>query len=161
MYAFLNKYGQALAFGIGVLVVAIFLISIFSADAAVFDTLQGDNRSYETDIFNFGMYASIGLIIVAFAAALLFGVVQFASNPKESIKGLGVIVFIGYSTANGDIAAETPEIQKAIEKFTTSQETTFSGGNLKFISGAILAALIMIVLSILSLVVFGVRGIFK
>ncbi len=167
MYAFLNKYGQALAFGIGVLVVAIFLISIFSADAAVFDTLQGDNRSYETDIFNFGMYASIGLIIVAFAAALLFGIVQFASSPKESIKGLiglvvlGIIVFIGYSTANGNIAAETPEIQKAIEKFTTSQETTFSGGNLKFISGAILAALIMIVLSILSLVVFGIRGIFK
>lgn len=167
MYAFLNKYGQALAFGIGVLITVIFLLSIFSADEAVFDTLQGDNRSYETDIFNFGMYASIGLIVVAFAAAILFGIVQMAQNPKGSIKGilglaaLAAIVFIGYSSANGEIAQETPEIQNAIEKFTTSQETTFSSGNLKFISGAILAAVVMIGLSIATLIVFGVRSIFK
>ena len=167
MYTFLNKYGQALAFGIGVLITIIFLVSIFSADPAVFDTLQGDNRSYETDIFNFGMYASIFLIVVAFAAALLFGLVQMAQNPKGSLKGiiglviLGVIVFIGYSSANGDIAQESAEIQNAITKFETSQETDFTGGNLKFISGAILAALVMIGLSILTLIVFGIRGIFK
>ena len=167
MYAFLNKYGQALAFGIGVLITIIFLVNIFSADAVVFDTLQGDNRSYETDIFNFGMFASIALIVVAFAAAILFGLVNIAQNPKGSLKGLiglavlAAIVFIGYSSANGDVATESAEIQKAIEKFTTSQETTFTGGNLKFISGAILAALIMIALSIVTLVVFGIRGLFK
>lgn len=167
MYAFLNKYGQALAFGIGILITLIFLGSIFSADEAVFDTLQGDQRSYETDIFNFGMYASIALIVVAFVAAIVFGIVQMAQNPKGSLKGiiglvvLLAIVFIGYSTANGEITNETPEIQNAIEKFKTSQETTFTGGNLKFISGAILAAVIMIGLSILTLVAFGIRGIFK
>jgi len=42
-----------------------------------------------------------------------------------------------------------------------SQETDFSSGNLKFVSGAILAALVMLGLSIASLVVFGIRGIFK
>ena len=167
MYAFLNKYGQALAFGIGLLITVIFLGSIFSADEAVFDTLQGDNRSYETDIFNFGMMASIVLIVIAFLAAIVFGVAQFASDPKGSLKGiiglvvLAAIVFIGYSSANGEIAAESPEIQNAINKFTTSQEATFTSGNLKFISGAILAALVMIALSVLSLVVFGIRGIFK
>ena len=166
MYAFLNKYGQALAFGIGVLITLIFLGSIFTADID-FDTLQGDNRSYETDIFNFGMVASIALIVIAFAAAVIFGIVQMAQNPKGSLKGiiglvvLGLIVFIGYSTANGDIAQESPEIITAIEKFETSQETDFTGGNLKFISGAILAALVMLGLSALTLVVFGIRGIFK
>ena len=167
MYAFLNKYGQALAFGIGVLITIIFLGTIFSADDAVFDTLQGDNRSYETDIFNFGMYAAIALAVIAFVAALLFGLAQVAQNPKGSLKGiiglivLGLIVFIGYSTANGEIAQESAEIQGAIEKFETSQETDFTGGNLKFISGAILAALVMIGLSIVTLVVFGIRGLFK
>lgn len=167
MYAFLNKYGQALAFGVGILITVIFLGSIFSADEAVFDTLQGDNRSYETNIFNFGMYASIILIVVAFVVAIGFGIFQMAQNPKGSLKGiiglvaLAAIVFIGYSTANGDIAQETPEIQNAINKFTTSQEADFTGGNLKFISGAILAAVIMIGLSILTLVGFGIRGLFK
>ena len=115
----------------------------------------------------FGIGISLALTALAFIVALGFGIDQFISDPKGSIKGLvglvalAVIVFIGYSTANGEIAAESPEIQRAIEKFTTSQETTFSGGNLKFISGAIMASLIMIALSILSLVAFGIRGIFK
>ncbi|MFT7120053.1 MAG: hypothetical protein ACJAZ9_000222 [Neolewinella sp.] len=167
MYAFVNKYGQMLAFGIGVLITVIFLGTIFSADPAVFDTLQGDNRSYETDIFNFGMVASIALIIIAFLAAVVFGVIQIASNPKGSLKGivgllaLALIVFIGYSTANGEIAAESEEIQNAINKFTTSQEATFTSGNLKFISGSILAAVIMLALSVITLVVFGVRSIFQ
>ncbi len=170
MYAFLNKYGQALAFGIGVLVVAIFLISIFSGDPAEMELLNSESagaEKYNTGVFDFGIGISLVLTALAFIVALIFGVVQFAGDPKGSIKGLiglavlAIIVFVGYSSANGDIAAETPEIQRAIEKFTTSQETTFTGGNLKFISGAILAALIMIALSVLSLVVFGIRGIFK
>jgi len=170
MYAFLNKYGQALAFGIGVLITVIFLANIFTAPEATFDQLMLENNppeKYETDIFNFGIKISLALTALAFIVALVFGIVQFASNPKGSIKGLAglivlaVIVFIGYSSANGEIVQESDEIQKAIEKFTTSQETTFTGGNLKFISGAILAALIMIGLSIATLVVFGIRGLFK
>ena len=166
MYAFLNKYGQALAFGIGVLITLIFLGAIFTADID-FDSLQGDNRSYDTDIFNFGIKTARILIYAAFAIALAFGIWDLIQNPKGSLKGiiglvvLGLIVFIGYSTANGDIAQETPEIQEAINKFTTSQETEFTGENLKFISGSILAALVMLGLSALTLVVFGIRGIFK
>ena len=170
MYAFLNKYGQALAFGVGVLVVAIFLISIFTGDPAEMDLLMSESagpEKYDTGVFDFGIGVSLLLTGLAFVIALIFGIAQFASDPKGSLKGLiglavlGVIVFFGYSTANGDIAQETPEIQHAIEKFTTSQETTFSSGNLKFVSGAILASLVMLGLSIASLVVFGLRGLFK
>jgi flagellar biogenesis protein FliO len=170
MYAFLNKYGQALAFGIGVLVVAIFLGIILTAPSAELDALVSESagpEKYDTGVFDFGIGISLFLTGLAFVIALVFGVMQFASDPKGSVKGLiglavlAVIVFIGYSTANGEITAETPEIKNAIEKFTTSQETTFTGGNLKFISGAILAALIMIALSIVTLIVFGVRSLFK
>ncbi|MFK8165432.1 MAG: hypothetical protein AB8H12_23500 [Lewinella sp.] len=170
MYAFLNKYGQALAFGIGVLVVAIFLISIFSGDPAEMELLNSESagpEKYDTGVFDFGIGISLVLTALAFIVALIFGIAQFAGDPKGSIKGLiglavlGIIVFLGYSSANGDIAQETPEIQNAINKFMDSQETTFSSGNLKFISGAILAALVMIGLSIATLVVFGIRGLFK
>ena len=170
MYTFLNKYGQALAFGIGVLITIIFLASIFSAPDATLDGLNANDKTeetYATSIFNFGMYAAVALIVVAFVVAILFGLVQMAQNPKGSVKGLiglavlAVIVFIGYSSANGDISQESAEIQNAINKFEISNETDFTGGNLKFISGAILAAVIMVGLSILTLIVFGIRGIFK
>jgi hypothetical protein len=170
MYAFLNKYGQALAFGIGVLVVAIFMISIFSGTDAEMELLMSESagpEKYDTKVFDFGLGISLILTALAFVIALVFGIVQFAGDPKGSLKGLiglavlGIIVFVGYSSANGVIAQETPEIQNAINKFMDSQETDFSSGNLKFVSGAILASLVMLGLSIATLVVFGIRGLFK
>ncbi|MCP9236258.1 hypothetical protein [Lewinella sp. JB7] len=168
MYSFLNKYGQALAFGIGVLITVIFLAAIFSADANTRELLLQNDKTpetYETGIFNFGIYISLLLTGLAFVVALIFGVAQMASNPKGSLKGiagligLALILFIGYSMASGE--ATDPEIVNAINKFETSQEATITSGNLKFISGAILTALIMLGLAFLTLVVFGIRGIFK
>lgn len=165
MYTFLNKYGQALAFGIGVLIVILFLIPILTADASTLDQLQGDNRSYETGIFNFGIWVSIILIGLAFVVAIVFGIMQMISNPKGSLKGLAglailvVIMLVGYSMASGE--ATDPEIVNAINKFETSQEATLTPGNLKFISGSIITAVVMLGLAVLALVVFGIRGIFK
>jgi len=108
MYAFLNKYGQALAFGIGVLVVAIFMISIFSGTEAEMSALMSESagpEKYDTKVFDFGLGISLFLTGLAFVVALIFGIAQFAGDPKGSIKGLiglavlGVIVFLGYSTA--------------------------------------------------------------
>ncbi|PPK85590.1 hypothetical protein CLV84_2492 [Neolewinella xylanilytica] len=168
MYSFLNKYGQALAFGIGVLITIIFLASIFSADETTLDMLLANDKSpeaYETGIFNFGIYISVILTALAFIVAVIFGVVQMASNPKGSLKGIAglvvllLILFIGYSTASGEVT--DPEIANAIEKFETSQEATITPGNLKFISGSIITAVVMIGLAILTLIVFGIRGLFK
>lgn len=171
MYAFLNKNGQALAFGIGVLVVLIFMVSIFSADGAEIEALTSDAvkgpEKYATGVFDFGIFASIGLIILAFAVAIIFGITQLASNPKGSLKGiigfvaLIVICFICYQTANGDISQESQAIQNSINKFKADQGAAFDGGLLKFVGGSIIAAVALIALSILSLIAFGIRGIFK
>ena len=170
MYDFLNKYGQALAFGIGVLVVIIFMVNIFTTDPVVLESLTSDGagpEKYDTNAFDFGLYASIGLSILAFIAAIVFGLFQVASNPKGSLKGiigavlLVVICFICYSVANNDVSQESAEIQNAITKFNTDQQADFDGGTLKFISGSIIAAVVLIGLSILSLIAFGIRGIFK
>lgn len=170
MYAFLNKYGQALAFGIGVLVTLIFLVSIFTMPEEQMTMLSDENagaEKYATTAFDFGLYGSIFLTVIAFVVALVFGIGQLASNPKGSVKGLLglaallVVVFISYSVANNDISQESAEIQRAIEKFNTDQEANFDGGTLKFVSGSIIASVVLIGLSILSLIVFGIRGIFK
>lgn len=171
MYDFLNKYGQALAFGIGVLVVVIFMVSIFGAPSAEIDVLTNDQvkgaEKYATSAFDFGIYASIALIIVAFIAAIVFGLAQVVSNPKSSLKGiigallLIVICFVCYSVANNDISQESAEIQNSITKFNTDQGANFDGGTLKFISGSIISAVVLVGLSILALIAFGIRGIFK
>jgi hypothetical protein len=72
---------------------------------------------------------------------------------------LVLILFIGYSMASGEVT--DPEIANAIEKFETSQEASISPGNLKFISASIVTALVMLGLAMLTLIVFGIRGIFK
>ena len=171
MYTFLNKYGQALAFGIGVLVVIIFMLSIFGAPAEEISALTNDQvkgpEKYATSAFDFGITVSIILVGLAFVAAIVFGLVQVASNPKGSLKGivgallLVVICFVCYSVANNDISQESAAIQNSINKFNTDQGADFDGGTLKFISGSIIAALVLIGLSILSLIAFGIRGIFK
>ncbi len=170
MYAFLNKYGQALAFGIGVLVTAIFVLSIFSAPPAEMEMIMSETagpEKYETTAFDFGLYASLFLTVLALVGALLFGIAQLAANPKGSMKGilgfvaLVVIALIGYSMANDDITQEAPSIVNSIEKFNTDQDANFDGGTLKFVSGSIITALILVALSVLSLIVFGIRGIFK
>ncbi|CAH1001672.1 hypothetical protein LEM8419_02578 [Neolewinella maritima] len=168
MYTFLNKYGQALAFGIGVLITVIFLAAIFSADDTTRELLLANDKSpeaYDTGIFDFGITISVVLIGLAFLVAIIFGVVQMIDNPKGSLKGIAglvalvLIMFIGYSMASGEV--NDPEIANAITKFETSQEASISPGNLKFISGSIVTALIMLALAVLTLVVFGIRGLFK
>jgi len=72
-----------------------------------------------------------------------------------------VIAFIAYSVANGDLSQEPASIVKSIDKFNTDQGADFDGDNLKFVSGSIITSLILIGLAIASLVVFGIRGIFK
>ena len=170
MYAFLNKYGQALAFGVGVLVVLIFMVSIFTAPEAEITALTSESagdEKYATGVFDFGLYASGLLIFLAFLAAILFGLVQVASNPKGSLKGiigallLIVICFVCYSVANNDISQESAAIQNSIAKFEGDQGVDFTGGTLKFISGSIIAAVVLIILSVVSLIASGIWGIFK
>lgn len=170
MYAFLNKYGQALAFGIGVLVTLIFLVSIFTMPEAEMDMLSNESagaEKYATSAFDFGLYGSIFLTVIAFIAAAGFGIYQLASSPKGSLKGLIglavllVIAFVSYSAANGDLAQESPEIVNSINKFNTDQEANFDGGTLKFVSGSIITSVVMIGLAIVTLIGFGVRSIFK
>lgn len=166
MYSFLNKYGQALAFGLGVVITIIFLGGALGSDAiATISPDSDDVDKYNSTLFNFGIGAAIFLTIVTVAAMLLFGIFQVISSPKSSMKGIiglaivAVLMVIGYSMAPGE--ADHPQIVTAIEKFESAQGATLTPGNLKFIGGSIITALVLLAVSVVVLIVFGVRNFFK
>ena len=161
MYNFLTKNGQVLAFGLGVLVTAIFLVSVFSGMES-FNAL-GEEDKASTGIFNFGLSGAILLTIVAAAGMVLFGLYQVVSNLKGSMKGIigfGLLVavfLITYATATGEA---TPFIQGAVDKFTANG-AEFTEGNMKMISGGITTAVALIALAAVSFVVSEVINFFK
>lgn len=165
MYQFLTKNGQALAFGLGLVLIVLFLLfALPTAGEYQFDTMENE-QIREVSIFNFGLWSAIILTVIAAAAMIIFGVAQVASNFKKSFVGilgflaLLVIFFIGYSISDGE--PETARLAAAIQNFETSQQTDLTPGNLKFISGGIITSLVLMGLAVIALVVTGVINFFK
>lgn len=162
MYNFLTKNGQTLAFGLGVLLVIIFFVSINSGLEEF--TTASEETKYDTGIFNFGMNAAIGLTILSMAAMLLFGIYQIATNIKGSWKGilgiaaLALVFIITYNVASG--TPETADIAGAIDKYTQDGRE-ITEGNLKFIGGSIMTALLMAGLAAVAFVISEVSNFFK
>lgn len=166
MYNFLAKNGQVVAFGLGVVLIGIFLLmSVPQAGGYYFETMS-DEEIYKVDIFNFGIRAAIALAVLCAAAMLLFGLYHIATNPKGSIKGiigvavLVILFFILYSSTSGE--PDHPTIVGAVEKYEDSAEgRVITPGNLKFIGAATSTMLLMIGLAFAALVVTGIRNLFK
>jgi len=157
MYKFLSKNGQVIAFGIGVVITALFLVFIFSG-LENFNALSDDER-ITSDIFNFGIYAVIVLIVLCAIAAILFGIFQVVTNPKGSLKGLigiaalAAVFFIAYSMST------MPEPDTALAATKESFEVT--DGEFKFISGEILAALTLAGVAAAAFVISEIINFFK
>ena len=159
MYTFLTRNGQTLAFGLGLVIVVLSLIIIFT-NGDQFATIDDENNlaRYDTTIFNFIMYAAAALIVACAIAAVLFGIYQVATNPKGALKGLiglglvVVLLLILYSTADPDTAMLA---EQAKDGFFVNE------GQSKFISGLISTALIMAGGAVLALAVSEVIAFFK
>ena len=156
MYKFLAKNGQALAFGLGILVTAIFLLMALP-NTDLIDTENPQN----VNIFNFGLQATIALIIIAALAMILFGLFQVISTFRTSWKGilgfaiLIVIFIVAYSTANSSLANEVQAIQAA------AADAGVTDANLKFIGGSIITLLILVIVAVAAFVIFEIINFFK
>lgn len=156
MYKFLTRNGQTVAFGVGLLIVLI-AIALIIGGVEEFSAIPDDDLSrYQTTIFNFGLYASIGLVILCFVAAVLFGVYQLATNPKGALKGiigLAVVVllfFIIYSSADANL-----EMLDRLEDFNVSPTAS------QMITGGIATALILAAIATLAGVVGELVNFFR
>ncbi len=156
MYKFLSKNGQALAFGLGLLVTILFLVNVIP-NTNLIDT----ENPQDVNIFNFGITATIVLIVIAAVAMILFGLFQVISTFKTSWKGilgfalLLVIFFVAYSTANGDLTNEIAPIQAAAD------DAGVTDGNLKFIGGSIMTLVVLIGIAVAAFVISEIINFFK
>jgi len=157
MYNFLVKNGQRLAFGLG-LVIAVIFFAIASSGLEEFNMLSKEEQA-TTSIFNFGLSATIFLVIAAAVLMLGFGLWHVATNFKGSLKGLVglavlvIVFFISYSTASGEA---TGAIARAAEKVGG-----LSPNQLKFVGASISTAGILIGLATLGLIASEVRNFFR
>lgn len=157
MYNFLSKNGQLVAFGLGVVLVVIFLaIAVSGAGDYYFDTMD-DADIYRVDIFNFGILIAIVLTILCAVGIVLFGVYHVASNPKESMTGIiGILAIAGlfalfYSMSAGTI--DHPTLERSIEKILESGGEALSSSTLKWVGGGIKMGVVMAILAFVAMLV--------
>lgn len=144
MYKYLAKYGQLLAFGLGALPIALFLLLAVVAG--------------EQAAINFELYTGIVLLIIGVIVLVGFAIYQIAVNPKGSVKGLigvGVLLLIFlilYLTA-------TPETIGPVAKVRTTFNIT--DNQTKLITGGIGLAILMAIGAAVSFFYSEVRNFFK
>ena len=156
MYEFFKKHGQLVALLLGAAISIIFLLGAFGG-AEEFEALSKEAKK-QSNNFNFGLYAGVYLPIIALVVAAGFGIMQMASNPKGSIKGiaglvaLGVVFFILYSIAD---PAGSPSMQATLEKFDVSDNIS------KMISGALNTNWLLVIAAVGLIIIFELRNAFK
>lgn len=167
MYQLLAKRGQLFAIALGVIVVALYLITVLSglssAGYSVSDDLVQVLKSNTGETFGFfdlGLKLTIALIAIAIIAAVLFGIYQLLTNLKGSMKGLiGIAVIIGlffalYSTANTDLE-QGNAIVNTLQKFNITENIS------KIIGGSLKTTIIMAVIAIASMFLLEIYNMFK
>ncbi len=157
MYKLLSKNGQTLGFLLGAVITLLFVLSM-SVGWEKFSAMGDSPERYNTNIFNFGIFAAIALIILGLIIVSLFGIAQLSSNPKGALRGIiGVVLLVGiflfsYSTSSAEAAGP---LAKSVEA------AGVSGNGLKLIGGGIATALILSLLASASIVISELRNFFK
>lgn len=165
MYKFLTKNGQSLALGLGVLVIAIFLINIYTGfNAANYDMSVDLNKLPDAEIagigfFDTGIFLTVCMIGIAFFLAfIVFGLTDLIKFPKNAIKigggllAIGLIFFALYSTSSFDEAGRFAKLNNDFD---------ITEGISKFISGGIKTTLGLLIFSGIALVVGELWSAFK
>ena len=165
MYSLLAKKGQLFAILLGVAVVIIYLATVIGGIGNAGYDMSTDlnqvlknNTDQSFSFFDVGLKLTVGLVIVAAVIAVVFGLIQMLSAPKNSLKGIiGIAViaavFFGlYSSADADT---TSAISKTLQKFDVSDNVS------KLISGGILTTGILAGASVVVMIFGEIYNLFK
>lgn len=164
MYKLLTKYGQTGALLVGILVTAIFLITVMSGlSSAGYDmgtdlNALDDEAKAAIGFFDAGLWLTIILAVIAIVLAfVVFGVWDLIKYPKQAIKFLiGFVVllvlfFILYSSAS-------PEVVGFEDKM---MENDITPNISKFISAGIWTTIGLGGLAFLAMILSEIRNAFK
>ncbi len=176
MYNFLSRYGQLIGLGLGAVIILIYIIIIATSGSSFAEVDGMSSREAAQilstkSIFNWGVFISIALIILAFLAMLGFGIFQIIQNPKDSMKsliGVGallVVFIIAWAISGGDGEV----VQAAIDKSNTDLGVTspdddfnwITAGTSKLISGGLMTTGVLVVLAFVGLVASEVMNLFR
>jgi len=156
MYSLLVKHGQLIAFGLGLAISLLFLISVLGG-LGDFQALE-DGQEGTTSIFNIGLYGAIFLTIVGVIAILGFGLYQTATNLKAASKfliGMLVLVIIFFIFYSMTEPADGGKLALLLDKFNISE------GTHKFIGGGVGTALTVLAVATGAFVLSEIRNLFK
>jgi hypothetical protein len=157
MYNFLTKNGQTISFLVGLVITVIFLVTAFGG-LEEFNMLDKDTRR-TSDIFNFGISAAAGLVIIAF----IFMIVAIFLNVILNIKGnlrlvIGLVIMLAlYFIFSG---SATYEPTGTLLGDLLAKNNISPGAN-GFIVGGVLTAVVLFGLAWASFIILEIVNFFK
>lgn len=166
MYNFLSKRGTVIGFGLGLLIVAIFVLTMATSSHADEATrlMSSDQPVTTADVepitmFDTGLYGSYFLIIAAFILAIVLSVINAAKgDPKNILKGVIGIVLLAVVLGIGYFLAPTDQgytLTRTMEEFDVTSTQSI------FISTAINGALGLLAIGGFVLFASELRNMFK
>jgi cation transport ATPase len=93
MYKFLTKNGQTISFFVGLAITVIFLVIVFTG-LEEFSMLDPKTTARESNLFNFGITASVALIVICTIGMIAFILLNIVTNFKGNIRlliGVGIV----------------------------------------------------------------------
>lgn len=176
-YQFLKKYGVAIGFGTGAILAVLTFVII---TASYPDINPSKEELYQMSSFNFGIYATYVLIVLACLFVLLFTIVYVIRNPKQSIKGIAAFVILlilfGVTYSMGDSylteeiinsdATLLPVEEKIVDGKTLTVPVVFKEGetqspSLQLADGLIKYGYIMLILAVVAMTIGMLRDLIK
>ncbi len=162
MYNFLTKNGQLFAFLLGAISTIIVVGSILgSSDKVLLDNPEAAKMAPEianTGILNTGLSITVMLFVIALGAAIIFGLVNLATNFKSSLKfivGFAVMLIIFFVLKS---TSDHETVGKIVE---TMKEFNIDEGLSKGISAAVKGSIVMAVVAVGSVILFEIANLFK
>jgi|GEM_PF-4523410 len=123
LYNFLSRYGQVVAFVVGLALIVAYLITVQSG-IEQFSAMNKEDQM-KTTIFNIGLMSAIGLILAAVVLVFLFALFDLVFNPKNSLRSIALLLFIGLLFFLGYSMAQADEAGKLAELYQKYQITPF------------------------------------
>ena len=156
MYKFLTKHGTGVAFGLGLLVTVIGLISIISGMSS-YNMLTEEDR-VTTGIFDAALFSTFILLIVTVIVALGFGLLQLVSTPRSAIRFLAAVALI---VLLGFLFYSLSDVETSGKVYEKIRDGELTGGMSKILTGALWTTIALSVIAVLGIVVSEIRNLFK